>query len=902
MTTNLKSLISKLNATTRRAMESAANIALSRTHHEVDIEHVLLELLDQRDSDLVAILKAYHINADQLQKKLHDHLASFRTGNTRNPVLSRNILHWLETAWIVASVNYGAQQLRSGYLFLALLTDDNLFRLVNFSCSSLVHISVEDLKENLVRVLRQSKEVVSNYGPGDPPFIAEKDLETDHVSMQLTPNLDRFTVDLTAQARDGKIDPVLGRDSEIRQMVDILLRRRQNNPILTGEPGVGKTAVVEGLALRIHQGDVPEVLKNVIVRTLDLGLLQAGASVKGEFESRLRSVIDEVKASLAPIILFIDEAHTMIGAGGQAGQNDAANLLKPALARGELRTIAATTWSEYKRYFEKDAALARRFQVVKIDEPTEDTAIHMLRGVVDAMENHHKVRILDEAVVESVKLSSRYLIGRQLPDKAISVLDTACARVALSRASKPAAIEDVERLIQNVDREVVALSKEHDPLHVARITDLHALRSKLAGDLEVYRAAFEIQKKLVDDITTVRATLNERSSTSVRATPGLGGKGRAKAKLGADEAMFRKKLVTMQHRLHDLHQKRPLIYECVDGAAVGEVISGWTGVPLGRMVVDEIDTVRNLHNLLEQRVVGQNHALEQISLRIQIAKASLEDPGKPKGVYLLVGPSGVGKTETALALADTLYGGERNLITINMSEYQEAHSVSGLKGAPPGYVGYGEGGVLTEAVRRKPYSVVLLDEVEKAHPDVLELFFQVFDKGVLEDAEGRDIDFKNTIIILTSNIGTDQIMRAVEYGVLVEGVSRMPTPEDILDLIRNDLQLHFKPAFLGRLSVIPYFPLNDEIMRRIVGLKLAKVKDRMRINHGAIMSYSDELIDMIVGRCTEVDSGARDADAIIANTVLTLVSNHVLERMATGQSVSMVEINIKRGKLSVTVK
>ncbi len=891
MPLNLKSLIGKLDTPTRKAMESAANVALARTHHEVDIEHVLLELIGASDSDLLRILKAYHIDAGRLIEDLQASLERFRTGNTRNPVLSRNILRWLEAAWLGASVNYGAQHLGSAYLLLALVSDDELQRLLAASCAVLKRLPADDLKDNLPAILRHN-------GSGKPSETKAEEGNTafpGHGHPKNSPNLEKYTIDLTAQARAGKIDPVLGRDGEIRQMVDILLRHRQNNPILTGEPGVGKTAVVEGLALRIHEGDVPDVLKNVTLRTLDLGLLQAGASVKGEFENRLRAVIDEVKASLKPIILFIDEAHTLIGAGGQAGQNDAANLLKPALARGELRTIAATTWSEYKKYFEKDAALARRFQVVKVDEPSEEAAVQMLRGIANAMEAHHQVRILDEAVVDAVKLSSRYLTGRQLPDKAISVLDTACARVALSRASKPAAIEDVERLIQNIGRETAALKKEQDPAHDKRLAELASRRQELDKDLAVHKAAFAQQQQLVEEITTLRGQLATPAAGDAKPSPRKG-----KAKDG--DGGIRQALLASQQRLHDLHQVQPLIYECVDGATIAEVISGWTGIPLGGMVADEIDTVRNLHRLLEQRVVGQSHALALIARRIQIAKASLEDPGKPKGVFLLVGPSGVGKTETALALADTLYGGERNLITINMSEYQEAHSVSGLKGSPPGYVGYGEGGVLTEAVRRRPYSVVLLDEVEKAHPDVLELFFQVFDKGVLEDAEGREVDFKNTIIILTSNVGTDLVMSAVEHGVTVEGESRPPTPEDLGELLRPSLQRAFKPAFLGRLAVIPYYPISDDIMRLIVGLKLEKVKSRLLANHGAKLIFDAALADLIVARCTEVDSGARDAEAIITDTVLAQVSDQVLAHMAESKAVQAVELKVRKDKLVVTVK
>ncbi len=889
MQTNLKSLISKLNTPTRRALESAANQALSRTHHEVDIEHVLLALLDSADSDFLAIAKAYGLDPADLTQELQASLAQFKTGNTRNPVLSQNIPRWLEAAWMMASVDYGAESLRSGFLLLALLADAGLARVFNGSSDSLRKLPLEDLRAQLPDILRLSRECddapISALGSNSP---RKEDSLIAKPTKQ--PALDKYTVDLTREARNGKIDPVLGRDNEIRQMIDILLRRRQNNPILTGEPGVGKTAVVEGLALRIAQGDVPEVLQRAIVRTLDLGLLQAGASVKGEFENRLRGVIDEVKASLTPIILFIDEAHTMIGAGGQAGQSDAANLLKPALARGELRTIAATTWSEYKKYFEKDAALARRFQVVKVEEPSEEAATQMLRGIARTMETHHKVVILDEAVTEAVKLSSRYITGRQLPDKGVSVLDTACARVALSQASRPAAIEDLTRLIENIDREAAALARERDDArHENRMEELVNKRVDLTQMLEAQQQDYAKQRKMVDEIHALRKELDEQehAKPSAKKPRGTDAQARLKHALAA---------------LASAHASNPLVYECVDGAAVADIISSWTGIPLGRMLADELDAIRNLKALLEQRVIGQSNALELIARRIQIARANLEDPSKPKGIFLLVGPSGVGKTETALALGEALYGGEKSLITINMSEYQEAHSVSGLKGSPPGYIGYGEGGVLTEAVRRKPYSVVLLDEVEKAHPDVLELFFQVFDKGQLEDAEGRMVDFKNCVILLTSNVGTELIMRAVEHGVTVDGKSRAPTPEDLVELLRPTLQKSFKSAFLGRLNVIPYYPVQDEVLKRIVRLKLSHIRDRVLNNHAAELIYDDALVELIVSRCTEVDSGARNADAIISNSVLSALSDAFLAHMAESKPIKRVTLSVKRGKLNVEIE
>lgn len=904
MNTNLKALITKLNSTTRSAMESAANLALSRTHHEVDIEHVLLELLDKPDTDIAALLHAYDLDSRQLRTDLLDGISRFRTGNTRNPVLSRNIQQWLASAWVGASVNFADAEIRSAYLLHALLSDPDMSPLGGVISPVLRRVPMQDLHENLPKLIQKSKE-----GAGGA-LEAGKAVSGDvrrraAAGTPSTPSLDKYTIDLTAEAAAGKIDPVLGRGEEVRQMIDILMRRRQNNPILTGEPGVGKTAVAEGLALRIACGEVPAALKGVELRSLDLGLLQAGASVKGEFENRLRNVITEVKASLIPIILFIDEAHTMIGAGGQAGQNDAANLLKPALARGELRTIAATTWAEYKKYFEKDAALARRFQVVKVDEPSEEVAIDMLRGIAASMEKHHKVRILDEAIIEAVRTSSRYMTERQLPDKAISVLDTACAKVALSSGGTPAAMEDIVRLIENTGREIDALIKEQDPAHEKRLAELMCRKRDLEKDMAHYESAITTQRALVGEIQELRtrlaSVLEKNGERKAHAGSARAVNEQRNNRMPDDESAARNALRGALQRLRDLHKDLPLIFECVDGAAVAEVVSGWTGIPLGRMVANEIDTVRNLMALLEERVIGQSHGLGLIAERIQVAKASLEDPGKPKGVFLLVGPSGVGKTETALALADILYGGERNLITINMSEYQESHSVSGLKGSPPGYVGYGEGGMLTEAVRRKPYSVVLLDEIEKAHPDVLELFFQVFDKGTLEDAEGREVDFKNTIIILTSNVGTDLVKQAVEQGVPADGKKRMPTPEDLTELLRAALQRAFRPAFLGRLTVIPYYPIKDDVMRRIVDLKLDKVKKRVLTNHGATLTYEKGLVDMIVSRCTEVDSGARDADAIISKTILPQMSNEVLARMAEGRPVKSVSLKVRKNKLVTEV-
>ncbi|RYE99620.1 MAG: type VI secretion system ATPase TssH, partial [Oxalobacteraceae bacterium] len=693
-----------------------------------------------------------------------------------------------------------------------------------------------------------------------------------------TPALDQFTTNLTGRARDGKVDPVIGRDAEIRQAIDILMRRRQNNPILTGEAGVGKTAVVEGLALRIAADDVPDVLKGVEIHTLDMGMLQAGASVKGEFENRLKNVIDEVKKSPHPIILFIDEAHTMIGAGGQAGQNDAANLLKPALARGELRTIAATTWGEYKKYFEKDAALARRFQVIKVEEPSEELACAMLRGMAPLMEEHFGVRIYDEAITEAVRLSHRYISGRQLPDKAVSVLDTACAKVALGRNATPALIEDTVRRLERIETEAAALRRERASGggHAARLEELDAETAALAARRTDLAARWESEKALGARIVEARRAIEA----------------------GEDKQGGAADLQALDAELRALQGETPMVPVQVDGHVVAEIVAGWTGIPLGKMVKDEINTVLNLQALLEERVVGQPHALGAVAQRVRTARANLDDPNKPKGVFLFVGPSGVGKTETALALADVLYGGERKLVTINMSEYQEAHSVSGLKGSPPGYVGYGEGGVLTEAVRRNPYSVVLLDEVEKAHPDVMELFFQVFDKGMMDDAEGREIDFRNTIIILTSNVASSALMQAC----LNKPPEELPAPDALEDIVRPYLVKQFKPAFLGRLKVVPYYPLSDDVLADIIELKLQRIGARIAANHKAAFGYDEALVEAVLARCTEVDSGARNVDNILNGTLLPEVAESVLARMAEGGAIERIEVTAdEAGKFGYSI-
>ena len=853
---NLKSLFAKLNETSRLATESAAALCLSEHHYDVEVEHLLLQLLDAGDSDLPVILRHYDVVAERLQAQLVTALGTFKKGNTRTPALSPHITRMIEQAWVLASIEFGQGLIRTGHLLQALLDDAELRRVVLASAPELEKINADDLRLNFAALVEGSGEsrlATALAGPASPAGSAGK-------PSGKTPALDQYTVNLTQSAREGRIDPVLGREFEVRQMVDILTRRRQNNPILTGEAGVGKTAVVEGLALRIAQGDVPSVLKDVALHTLDLGLLQAGAGVKGEFENRLKGVIEEVKRSLHPIILFIDEAHTLIGSGGQAGQNDAANLLKPALARGELRTIAATTWAEYKKYFEKDAALARRFQVVKVEEPDEDKAIHMLRGLLGKMREHHKVAVMDEALVQAVRLSSRYITGRQLPDKAVSVLDTACARIALGQSSQPGALEDARRQIDNLQAETRVLRHEagkgHD--HARRLAELQA--SLQAAQQQEQRLAQQWQQEL-ELVERLKALDTARDADA-------------------------HELATLREQLSQVQGEQPLVHALVDASAIAQVISGWTGIPLGKMLRDEIDTVQRLPALLGERVLGQDHALHEIGKRIKISRARMEDPNKPIGVFLLLGPSGVGKTETALALADTLYGGERNLVTINMSEYQEAHTVSSLKGSPPGYVGYGEGGVLTEAVRRKPYSVVLLDEVEKAHPDVLELFFQVFDKGVLDDGEGREINFRNTVIILTSNTGTEHIMQRCLNN------QAPPAPDELVEGLREELNQVFKPAFLGRLSIVPFYPVQDDILERIVALKLARIAKRFAHNHQAVLDYDDALVKAIAARCTEVDSGARNIDNILSRTLMPELAQRVLERMAQDTPIERLTIEL----------
>jgi len=885
MSLELKPLIAKLNTTCRQAFEHAAELCVSQTHYSVEIEHLLSKLLEQTQTDSQLILRHYDIALPQLKRELTRTLEQFKRGNERTPTLSPLILTLLREAWLIASLRFNGGSIRSGALLLALIDHDMLRGGIVETLPSLLKIPRDSLRQDLVELVKHSHEVQTAAFTPEAEATASVD--------STTPALDQYTLNLTQEARMGRLDPIEGRDSEIRQIIDILMRRRQNNPILTGDAGVGKTAVVEGFALRIAANEVPPALTHVAVHTLDLGLLQAGAGMKGEFENRLKSVINEVKAAPYPIVLFIDEAHTLVGAGAQAGQGDAANLLKPALARGELRTIAATTWSEYKKYFEKDAALTRRFQVVKVAEPTESVAIIMLRTIVANLERHHQVRITDEAVRAAVQLSHRYISGRQLPDKAVSVLDTACARLAMAQNSTPPNIEAIIKRIQLLQQEQQLLQREHVTGidHQQRLTQLTEEIEQLQHQQVELEQRWQQELQLVKNLLVLEHNLTEVATQTVVeeqlfavTTEGIIEEEIIETTTSQDQDDYRR----LQQELHNtraqlaaLQNEDALIPAHVDSHLVASVIAAWTGIPIGKMLSNEIETVLSLKERMAQRLIGQVYALNTITRRIQTYRAHLDDPNKPMGVFLLVGPSGVGKTETALTLAELLYGGEDNLINLNMSEYQEAYTISSLKGSPPGYVGYGQGGVLTEAVRRNPYSVILLDEIEKAHPDVIELFYQVFDKGTLEDSEGVEIDFKNTLIFLTSNMGTQTIMR------LPPGT----TAETVHEAVRPELLKHFKSAFLGRLIVVPYHPLTDDDIRNIAQLKLAKIQQRFLANHHAQLTYDDRLIETIVARCTEVDTGARNIDHILTETLLPALSIEILERMASGQKFSEVAVS-----------
>jgi len=858
MSTELRSLISKLNPIAKRALETAAGLCVAQTNYNVEVEHFLMKFLDLPSTDLMPVLRYYNVDTGELQRQLTAAIEKFDRGNSRTPAMSPQVLRLLREGWVQSTLFLESNGIRSGGLLLALYEDDALRTTIYESCPILAKVPRESLHETIRDLIRESSEEIVGASGGagamPSPTSALHPGETAPENVTTTA-LGKYTVDLTAEARSGKIDPIRGRDSEIRQVIDILTRRRQNNPILVGDAGVGKTAIAEGFALRVAAGDVPAPLRNISLRVLDLGLLQAGAGVKGEFEERLKNVIQEVKSSPKPVILFIDEAHTMIGAGGQAGQGDAANLLKPALARGELRTIAATTWSEYKKYFEKDPALTRRFQLVKVEEPDEEGALDMLRGIAPHLEKHHKVRILDDAVRSSVALSHRYLSERRLPDKAIGVLDTACARVALAQEGTPAAMEDLDRNIRIAETELEirtrdgeADGKGHTKIELDE--ELKSLREQRAQVQDRWTK----ERELVAEIRKLESN-------------------------GGDPA--KEKRAT----LDELQGNDPMVPLSVDSRTVASVVSGWTGIPVGRVLADEIRSVLTLNERMSRRIVGQPQALEAICRRVSTSRAGLEDPSKPKGVFLLVGPTGVGKTETALTLAEELYGGERNLISFNMSEFQEAHSVATLKGAPPGYVGYGRGGVLTEAVRRKPWSAVLLDEIEKAHPDVVDLFYQVFDKGILEDGEGVSVDFKHTVIIMTSNAGADVIHELCRTPI------EKRDPKTVVEALRPSLLQHFRPALLARLVIVPYYPLRKREVVRIVELKLKSIEQRVRENHAAELTYDPRLVQSLADRC-EPASGAREIDQILTQTLLPELSTRILERMVNGTSFTKIHISV----------
>ncbi|MBH0000358.1 type VI secretion system ATPase TssH [Pseudoalteromonas sp. NSLLW24] len=859
----LNKLVEKLSPDCRKSLEAAVAICNSRSHFTVELEHWLLAMIEQKLDDVRLIFGSFDIDIDKVQQDLNHSLESLKTGSESSPSLSVHVTSLLKQSWLSTSIEFTDNQIRSAYVIYTLTKDDTLSSLVT-RCSKLFNkIEPGQLLHAWPEIVAQSEERnQSVQGATTQTSLNSK-----------TPSLDQFTVDLTAQALAGKIDPILGRDFEIRQMVDILTRRRQNNPILTGEAGVGKTAVVEGLALRIAQKDVPAVLQNVKIHSLDLALLQAGAGMKGEFENRLKSLINEVKNAVNPVILFIDEAHTMIGSGGAAGQNDAANLLKPALARGELRTIAATTWAEYKKFFEKDAALTRRFQVVKVEEPTPEKAVAMLRGLVPVMERHHKVFISEQALESAVHLSHRYITARQLPDKAVALLDTACARVAMSQASTPSTIEQLVNRLSEIETQVLMLKREQKTGldHSEQLDFLKVELVDIEKQLQPLNEQFIVEKEIVTELNKALESINSQSDDS--STEMLEKLKESKQKL----ASFEHKMVHWQ----------------VDEELIAQVISDWTGIPVGKMHEDEIHGILNLANQMKQRVVGQDHALDLIAKVVQTSRAQLADESRPNGIFMLAGPSGVGKTETALSLAQEVYGSEDNVTIINMSEFKEEHKVSLLLGSPPGYVGYGEGGILTEAVRRKPYSVVLLDEMEKAHPGVQDIFYQVFDKGTIKDGEGRDIDFKNTIIIMTSNVGTDTTMS------LFEDEESKPSIKGLLKALQDDLLGSFKPAFLGRINVIPYIPLSDDILTQIAALQINKIIKRVKKHYDAELTYKDDVIEYIIANCHNAGSGARNIHTILQNKVLPLLSEVLLSSVVEGNKVNSISLLVKDNEFEV---
>lgn len=904
-------LFGKLNSVGYKAIEGATVFCKLRGNPYVELVHWLHQLVQQPDSDLHRIIKHFALDPARLAKELTETLDRLPRGATSISDISSHIEESIERGWVYGSLMFAESQVRTGHLIVGILRTTNLRNALLSVSREFAKIKLETLQDDFRKITSGSPEeslgATDGFQAGGGAAPGEASGAMAPAQMGKQEALKKFTTDLTEQARGGKMDPIVGRDDEIRQVVDILMRRRQNNPILVGEAGVGKTAVVEGFAQRIARGDVPPSLKDVQLLVLDVGLLQAGASMKGEFEQRLRSVIEEVQASPKPIVLFVDETHTLVGAGGAAGTGDAANLLKPALARGTLRTIGATTFAEYKKHIEKDPALTRRFQTVQIDEPDEPRAILMMRGVASTMEKHHQVQILDEALEAAVKLSHRYIPARQLPDKSVSLLDTACARVAVSLHATPAEVDDSRKRIEALETELQIIGREKAiGINTAkRESDASELLAVEKIRLTGLEGRWNSERTLVDELLELRAKLR----AGIRPVEGTGSNLEAEAavvavaanadtdpKTDADHEAERQallaQLIAVQEKLTTLQGETPLILPTVDYQAVASVVGDWTGIPVGRMARNEIETILNVAASLGQRVIGQDHAMEMIAKRIQTSRAGLDNPSKPIGVFMLAGTSGVGKTETALALAEALYGGEQNLITINMSEFQEAHTVSTLKGAPPGYVGYGEGGILTEAVRRKPYSVVLLDEVEKAHSDVHEMFFQVFDKGFMEDGEGRFIDFKNTLILLTTNAGTDLIAN------LCKDPDLMPDPEGMAKALRQPLLKVFPPALLGRLVTIPYYPLSDEMLGKIVKLQLNRIKKRVEARYKIPFHYGEDVVRLVVSRCTESESGGRMIDAILTNTMLPDISREFLVRMMEGKAIAGVNVGVAEAQFS----